>query len=50
MICIMPVVVYPKIYIDKIEEDVKNIRYNVLAGQQPIFKNVEDLIASLEGD
>jgi len=50
MICIMPVVVYPKGYVDKILEDVENIRQNVAAGYQPVFNNLDDLIASLEGD
>ena len=50
MICIMPVVVYPKGYVDKILEDVENIRRDVVAGRQPVFNNVDDLIASLEGD
>ena len=49
MICIMPVVVYPKGYVDKILEDVAVIRRNVEAGIQPVFDNVDDLIASLEG-
>jgi len=50
MICIMPVVVYPKGYVDKILEDVEIIRQNVSAGRQPVFNNIDDLIASLEGD
>ena len=50
MICIMPVVVYPKGYVDKILEDVATIRRNVANGTQPVFDNVDDLIASLEGD
>ena len=50
MICIMPVVVYPKGYVDKILADVDNIKKEVAAGRKPIFDNVKDLIASLEGD
>ena len=50
MICIMPVAVYPKDYVDKILEDVENIRQDVATGRQPIFDNVDDLIASLESD
>ena len=50
MICIVPVVVYPKGYVDRIVKDVENIRRDVAAGQQPVFNNVDDLIASLEGD
>ena len=50
MICIMPVVVYPKGYVDKILEDMGSIRQNVAAGHQSVFNNIDDLIASLEGD
>jgi len=50
MICIMPVVVYPKDYVDKILEDVEKIRRDVRTGMQPVFNDVDDLIASLEGD
>ena len=50
MICIAPVVVYPKDYVDKIIKDVENIRRDVAEGRQPVFNNVDDLIASLEGD
>jgi len=46
----MPVAVYPKGYVDKILEDVAVIRHNVEAGIQPVFNNIDDLIASLEGD
>jgi AbrB family looped-hinge helix DNA binding protein len=50
MICIMPVVVYPKGYVDKILADVDNIKKEVEAGRKPVFDNMDDLIASLEGD
>ena len=50
MICIMPVVVYPKDYVDKILEDVENIKQETRAGRQPVFNNINDLITSLEGD
>jgi AbrB family looped-hinge helix DNA binding protein len=47
---IMPVVVYPKGYVDKILEDVEKIKRDVKAGRQPVFHDVADLIASLDGD
>jgi hypothetical protein len=46
----MPVVVYPKDYVDKILDDVNVIKREVAAGRQPVFNNVGALIASLEGD
>ena len=50
MICIMPVVVYPKDYVDKILADVELVKKEVAAGQKPVFDCVDDLIASLESD
>jgi len=50
MICIMPVVVYPKGYVDKILVDIDNIKKEVAAGRKPVFDSMDDLIASLEGD
>ena len=50
IICIMPVVVHPKGYVDKLLEDVENIKNDMLAGKQAVFSNVNDLIANLEGD
>ena len=50
MICIMPVVVYPKGYVDKILADVDNLKKEVAAGRKPVFDNMNELIASLEGD
>jgi len=50
MICIMPVVVYPKAYVDKLLEDVENMKTNIAAGQQPVFDSVDELVADLERD
>ena len=46
----IPIAVYPRGYVDKILEDVDKIRHDVKAGLQPTFDNIEDLIASLDGD
>ena len=50
MICIMPVAVYPQEYVDEMLDDVETIRKNIATGQQQVFNNIDDLIASLEGD
>jgi len=50
MICIMPVTVYPKGYVDKILADVENIKKEVAEGRQPVFDNIDALLASLESD
>jgi len=49
MICIMPVAVYPKGYVDKLLDDVEKIKQDVKAGLRPVFDDVDNLIASLEG-
>jgi len=50
IICIMPVVVYPKDYINKLLNDVEGIKRNVREGRQPVFDSIDDLIADLEDD
>ena len=50
MICIMPVAVYPKGYVDKILADVENMKKEIEAGRQPVFDNVDELIADLDCD
>jgi hypothetical protein len=44
----MPIVVYPKGYVDEILDDVEKLRRDVRAGVQSVFSNVDDLIASLD--
>ena len=50
IICIMPVVVYPKAYVDKLIKDVEIIKKKSATGEQPVFECVDKLIADLEGD
>ena len=50
IICIMPVVVYPKGYVEKLLRDVEDIRKKVAAGEQPVFDNVDELILCLESE
>ena len=50
IICVMPVVVYPKGYIDKLLKDVEEIKHKVAAGEQPVFDTVDELIAGLESE
>jgi len=50
MICIMPVVVYPEVYVNKMLEDVENIKTEISAGRQSVFNSIDELITDLEGD
>lgn len=48
MICIMPVVVYPKKYLDELREEIAETKTKIASGKQPIFDNVDALFAKLE--
>ena len=50
IINIMPVVVYPKGYIDKLLKDVEDIKRKVAIGEQPVFDSIDELISDLESD
>ena len=48
MIYIMPVVVYPKKYLDELRDEIAETRVKISSGEQPIFDNVDALFAKLE--
>ncbi len=48
IICLMPVVVYPKKYIDEIREELEATKNYIIEGKQPVFENVEALLSKLE--
>lgn len=48
IICLMPVVVYPKKYIDEIREELEATKKYIVSGKQPVFENVEALLSKLE--
>ena len=50
IICVMPVVVYPKGYIEKMLKDVEEIKQKMAAVEQPVFDTVRKLIAGLESE
>lgn len=50
IICIIPVVVYPKGYVDSLLHDVEEIKKKVAVGEQPVFDNIDELISSLESE
>lgn len=49
-ICIMPVVVYPKKYVDELREELDDIRAKIACGEQPVFDSVDSLFDKLEND
>ena len=48
MIYMIPVVVYPKKYVDDLLNELNEIKAKIASGDQPIFDNVEDLFEKLE--
>lgn len=49
MICICPVVVYPKAYVEELQEEVKSLKADIKTGKKPVFNNIDSMFASLEG-
>ena len=50
VICIMPVVVYPKKYLDELREEIEETKIKIVSGEQPVFDNVDALFAKLEAN
>lgn len=49
-ICIMPVAVYPKKYLDELREEIENVKEKITSGEQPVFDSVDALFDRLEAD
>lgn len=47
-ICIVPVVVYPKKYVDSLINAANEVKSKIDSGEQPIFDSVDDMIKALE--
>ncbi|MCC8048075.1 MAG: AbrB/MazE/SpoVT family DNA-binding domain-containing protein [Oscillospiraceae bacterium] len=47
-ICMMPVVVYPKKYIDELLGEINEAKAKIASGEQPAFDSVDALFAKLE--
>jgi AbrB family looped-hinge helix DNA binding protein len=48
MICAMPVVVYPKKYLDELRKEIEETKAKAISGEQPVFDTVDTLLAKLE--
>ena len=48
IICLMPVVVYPKKYIDEIREEIEATKKYIVSGKQPVFDSIDALLSKLE--
>lgn len=49
-ICMMPVVVYPKKYLDDLRNEIEETKAKIASGEQPVFDSVDALFAKLEAD
>ncbi len=49
-ICIMPVEVYPKNYIEELREEISEVKAKIASGEQPVFDSVDALFEKLEAD
>ncbi len=49
-ICMMPVVVYPKKYLDELRGEIDEAKAKIASGEQPVFNSVDALFAKLEAD
>jgi AbrB family looped-hinge helix DNA binding protein len=49
-ISILPVVVYPQKYLDTLRGEIREIKTKMAAGEQPVFKSVDELLLKLEED
>lgn len=47
-ICIMPVSVYPKKYLNELRAEISDIKAKIDSGEQPVFDNVDAMFNRLE--
>ena len=48
IICMMPVAVYPRKYLDELRDEINDAKAKIASGEQPVFDNVDALFAKLE--
>ena len=50
IICIMPITVYPKKYLDELREEISDVKAKIASGEQPVFDSVDALFDKLEAE
>ncbi|MEA4970158.1 MAG: AbrB/MazE/SpoVT family DNA-binding domain-containing protein [Candidatus Pelethousia sp.] len=48
VIQLIPVVVYPKKFVDELKMEIDDVKAKVKAGSQPVFDNIDNLFDELE--
>lgn len=46
----LPVVVYPKKYLDELHSELSEVKAKFASGEQPVFDSIDALFAKLEAD
>ena len=49
VIYLVPVAVYPKTYVDELNNEIKNLKERLNSGAQKSYSNIDDMLADLEG-
>lgn len=47
---LIPVVVYPKYYVEQLQSEIKMVKEAIQEGKQPVFDNLDSLFEQLEED
>lgn len=50
VICMVPVAVYPKEYVDDIHREIDQLKKSLRTGKQPEFEGIDSLISMLKED
>lgn len=48
VICLMPVTVYPKGYVDELHSEISELKADIASGKKPVFDSVDALFDKLE--
>lgn len=49
-ITLVPVAVYPKKYLNDLEQEIRAVKAKLAAGEQPVFNSVDAMLQKLEGE
>lgn len=49
-ITLVPVAVYPKKYLNDLEQEIRAVKAKLAAGEQPVFDSVDAMLQKLEGE
>ena len=49
LICFMPVVVYPKKYLNELRKEIEETKAKIASGEQPVFDAIDAMFSKLEG-